>query len=114
MQRTGYNPAFDERLRAAANGQPGLSEVPQFAQPQVANSTNDFAARKQLENLATSASSITNTVKWGGRGVENNPSARDYRVTESTGSKLSRLIPSRFQIQYGLPKTWVDQDMAQY
>lgn len=78
--RIGYNPAFDERLRAGVSTQPGQSEVPQFAQQQVANSSNDFAARKQLENLATSASSIKNTLKWGGRGAENNPSVRAYQA----------------------------------
>lgn len=32
--------------------------------PTVRNSTNDWAARKQLENLATGASSITNRPEW--------------------------------------------------
>ncbi len=79
-QRVGYNPAFDQRLQGGAPGQAGQTETPQFAEPQVANSTNDYSARKRLENLATSASSITNTTKWGGRGAENNPAARAYRA----------------------------------
>lgn len=36
--------------------------------PTVRNSTNDWAARKNLENLATAASSITNDRRWGGDG----------------------------------------------
>ncbi|MBT9513273.1 MAG: hypothetical protein IV104_13080 [Acidovorax sp.] len=36
--------------------------------PTVRNSTNDWAARKNLENLATAASSITNDRRWGGAG----------------------------------------------
>lgn len=36
--------------------------------PTLRNSTNDWAARKNLENLATAASSITNDRRWGGDG----------------------------------------------
>lgn len=36
--------------------------------PTIRNSTNDWAARKNLENLATAASSITNDRRWGGAG----------------------------------------------
>lgn len=36
--------------------------------PTVRHSGNDWASRKQLENLATAASSITNDQRWGGDG----------------------------------------------
>ncbi|WP_429951386.1 hypothetical protein ACQYWY_06840 [Comamonas sediminis] len=64
--------------------------VPQVDAPQVANSTNDYAARKQLENLATSASSITNTSRWGGRGAEGNPAVRAYRSALATDAALQQ------------------------
>lgn len=63
------------------------------ATPQVSNSTNDFSARKQLENLATSASSITNTNRWGGRGAEGNPAVRAYRTALATDAALQEAQP---------------------
>ena len=38
--------------------------IPQVVAPTVRNSTNDWAARKALENMATAASSITNRPEW--------------------------------------------------
>ncbi|CAN7452794.1 hypothetical protein LJR066_002849 [Acidovorax sp. LjRoot66] len=51
-----------------------------FQAPTVRNSTNDWALRKELENARTSASSITNTRRWGGRGAENNPDQAELNV----------------------------------
>ena len=56
-------------LNAIGNGEGGqaaraLAEVPQFQAPEVANASNDWAARNELRNLAVSANSITNN---GGR-----------------------------------------------
>lgn len=78
-ERVGYNPAYDQRL----NGATGISaqnmaaadalvarQTPAGFQPAgvqapiVRNSTNDWAARKALENMATAASSITNRPEW--------------------------------------------------
>ena len=46
--------------------------------PAVAHSGNDWAARQRLKNLETSASSIMNTPRWGGRGAANNPAAQNF------------------------------------
>lgn len=46
--------------------------------PAVAHSGNDWAARQRLKNLETSASSIMNTQRWGGRGAANNPAAQNF------------------------------------
>ena len=46
--------------------------------PTVSHSGNDWAARQRLKNLETSASSIMNTQRWGGRGAANNPAAQNF------------------------------------
>ncbi|MDN5503426.1 MAG: hypothetical protein L0H10_06345 [Comamonas sp.] len=46
--------------------------------PAVAHSDNDWAARQRLKNLETSASSIMNTQRWGGKGAANNPAAQNF------------------------------------
>jgi hypothetical protein len=46
--------------------------------PAVAHSGNDWAARQRLKNLETSASSIMNTQRWGGKGAANNPAAQNF------------------------------------
>jgi len=66
------NLAFSQGLAAAAGIVPGSGQ-PGVAAPVVRNSTNDWAARKALENAQTSASSITNSPAWS-RGAE-----RDWR-----------------------------------
>ncbi len=45
--------------------------------PTVSHSGNDWAARQRLKNLETSASSIMNTQRWGGRGAAHNPAAQN-------------------------------------
>ncbi len=56
--------------RQAADALAQMPNAPQteMRAPTIRNSTNDWAARKQLENLATAASSITNDARWGGEG----------------------------------------------
>ncbi|MEJ5127627.1 hypothetical protein WH367_16420 [Comamonas sp. MYb21] len=73
---------------------PAALNTPQTATPQVSNSTNDFSARKQLENLATSASSITNSAKWGGwqRG-EVPPAVAAYHQALGTDAALQQAQP---------------------
>jgi len=47
------------------NASPGQAQAPAgITAPMVRNSTNDWAARKALENMATAASSITNRPEW--------------------------------------------------
>lgn len=74
--------------------QPGLGFAPaQVSAPVVRNSTNDWAARKALENAATSASSIGNTRRWGGKGAENNPAMQEYRAKLATDQALQQAQP---------------------
>lgn len=55
--------------RGAADAMALMPNAPAPVQaPTIRNSTNDWAARKNLENLATAASSITNDRRWGGAG----------------------------------------------
>lgn len=57
--------------RGAADAMALMPNAPPPVQaPVIRNSTNDWAARKALENLATSASSITNDRRWGGEGAK--------------------------------------------
>lgn len=66
----------------AAMNSPILAEqqggVPTFTAPAVAHSGNDWGARQRLKNMETSASSILNTQRWGGRGAANNPAAQNF------------------------------------
>lgn len=65
--------------------------VPAVATPQTANSTNDYSARKQLENLATSASSITNTQRWGNvRRGEVTPAVMAYQAALANDTALQQ------------------------
>lgn len=74
-----------DQQRASVSRLASIGNVPQSPQrsmmiaPTVSHSGNDFSARKQLENLKTSASSITNTARWGGRNAERNPSVIAYQ-----------------------------------
>nr|WP_314711150.1 hypothetical protein [uncultured Comamonas sp.] len=70
----------DSMNRVLDSQQRGLpTATPTFRAPSVSHSGNDYSARKQLENLKTSASSITNTARWGGRNAERNPSVIAYQ-----------------------------------
>ena len=69
---------------AASNAAPAAAGAPSeeggfgLRAPGVAHSGNDWAARQRLKNLETSASSIMNTQRWGGRGAANNPAAQNF------------------------------------
>ncbi|WP_427773225.1 hypothetical protein [Comamonas thiooxydans] len=69
---------------AASNAAPaaagGTTEEGGFGlrAPAVAHSGNDWAARQRLKNLETSASSIMNTQRWGGKGAANNPAPQNF------------------------------------
>lgn len=68
---------------AASNAAPAVGGQPEdggfgLRAPAVAHSGNDWAARQRLKNLETSASSIMNTQRWGGRGAVNNPAAQNF------------------------------------
>lgn len=75
--------AADQNLASVAR-LASTGNVPQTPQrgvmlaPTVAHSGNDFSARKRLENLRTSASSIKNDPRWGGRRNGQNPSEVAY------------------------------------
>ncbi|UUE95367.1 hypothetical protein [Comamonas thiooxydans] len=68
---------------AASNAAPAVGSQPEdggfgLRAPAVAHSGNDWAARQRLKNLETSASSIMNTQRWGGRGAASNPAAQNF------------------------------------
>lgn len=66
----------------AAMNSPILAEqqggVPAFNAPSVAHSGNDWSARQRLKDMETSASSITNTERWGGRGASHSPAVQRF------------------------------------
>lgn len=57
--------------------------------PVIRNSTNDWAARKQLENLATGASSITNRPEWQSGSTTIAGSARGFTGTVDPQGKVA-------------------------
>ena len=68
---------------AASNAAPAVGGQPidggfGLRAPAVAHSGNDWAARQRLKNMETSASSIMNTQRWGGRGAAHNPAAQNF------------------------------------
>ncbi|MGD9756775.1 MAG: hypothetical protein AB7U71_04525 [Comamonas sp.] len=71
------NLAASNAAQAAASG-PAEEGGFGLRSPSVAHSGNDWAARQRLKNLETSASSIMNTQRWGGRGAPNNPAAQNF------------------------------------
>lgn len=91
-ERIGYNPAYDQRLNGW--GQPSTQNMAAgFRAPTVAHSGNDFAARKRLENMATAASSITNTERWGGKGASRNPAVQAYEAAVKADLQAQGLQP---------------------
>lgn len=91
-ERIGYNPAYDQRLNGW--GQPSTQNMAAgFRAPTVAHSGNDFAARKRLENMATAASSITNTERWGGKGASRNPAVQAYEAAVKADLQAQGMQP---------------------
>lgn len=72
--------------------QPRLG-FPGFRTPTIAHSGNDWQARNDLRNAAVSASSIKNTLEWGGPGAENNPAMQEYRARLSADQALRQAQP---------------------
>lgn len=98
-------PAADPSIRSedAAQGMQrrqaadALAQMPNAPQtevraPTIRNSTNDWAARKQLENLATAASSITNDARWGGAG-EKSQDRQALAQAQATDAALQQAQP---------------------
>lgn len=98
-------PAADPSVRSeeAAQGMQrrqaadALAQMPNAPQtevraPTIRNSTNDWAARKQLENLATAASSITNDKRWGGEG-EKSQDRQALAQAQATDAALHQAQP---------------------
>ncbi|MEG0557956.1 MAG: hypothetical protein RR574_16065 [Comamonas sp.] len=81
---TGQPNAQNQRAAAslAAMNSPILAEqqggVPAFTAPAVAHSGNDWSSRQRLKDMETSASSITNTERWGGRGASHSPAVQRF------------------------------------
>ena len=79
------NAQNDRAAQNLASSQPGALAAPADGQtgfglnaPMVAHSGNDWAARQRLKNLETSASSITNTPRWGGKGAMGSPDVQNF------------------------------------
>ncbi|MBO1034265.1 hypothetical protein INR38_09220 [Delftia sp. SD018] len=72
--------------------QPRLG-FPGFRAPTVAHSGNDWQSRNDLRNAEVSASSIKNTLQWGGAGAENSPDVQKYQSMLSTDQTLRRAQP---------------------
>lgn len=91
------NNAAAESLARATAPSAGLAEgtpaARGFAAPIARHSGNDWQARNDLRNAEVSASSITNTRRYGGRGAENNPAAVAYRTALATDQTLRQAQP---------------------
>ncbi len=72
--------------------QPRLG-FPGFRTPTIAHSGNDWQSRNELRNAEVSASSITNTRRFGGRGAENSPDMQRYRAMLGTDAALRQAQP---------------------
>ncbi|MBL8355644.1 MAG: hypothetical protein JNM01_12515 [Delftia acidovorans] len=72
--------------------QPRLG-FPGFRPPTIAHSGNDWQSRNDLRNAEVSASSIKNTLQWGGPGAESNPSVQKYQSMLATDQTLRQAQP---------------------
>ena len=88
-----------------AGFQPAGSQPSGVQAPVARNSTNDWAARKALENMATAASSITNTRRWGGKGAENSQDVQAYQAALKNDMALQLAQP-------GMDKAAMDANAA--
>ncbi len=73
-----------------SGGQGGMA-LPQA--PTVRHSGNDWQVRNTLRNAEVSASSITNTRRWGGKGAENSPDVQAYTAMLGNDLALQRTEP---------------------
>ena len=77
--------------------------------PTVAHSGNDWAARQRLKNMETSASSIMNTQRWGGKNALQNPAVQNFidaqRADLAAQGKIPDLQLKTNEINAGLQRT---------
>ena len=75
---------------------PGLSSSlgnPLVQAAGIRHSGNDWQSRNELRNAEVSASSITNTRRFGGRGAENSPDVQKYQAMLATDQMLQQAAP---------------------
>lgn len=94
----GENLASQYTARGFTPGQRTEAEQPRlgfpgFRTPTIAHSGNDWQARNDLRNAEVSASSITNTRRFGSRGAENSPDMQRYRAMLGTDAVLRQAQP---------------------
>lgn len=94
----GENLASQYTARGFTHGQRTEVEQPRlgfpgFRTPTIAHSGNDWQSRNDLRNAEVSASSITNTRRFGGRGAENSPDMQRYRAMLGTDAVLRQAQP---------------------
>ncbi|AEF89701.1 hypothetical protein DelCs14_2689 [Delftia sp. Cs1-4] len=76
---------------------PGLSSSlgnPLVQAAGIRHSGNDWQSRNELRNAEVSASSITNSRRFGGRGAENSPDMQRYRAALGTDAALRQADPA--------------------
>lgn len=83
----GFTPGQRTEVEPPRLGFPG------FRTPTIAHSGNDWQSRNDLRNAEVSASSITNTRRFGGRGAENSPDMQRYRAMLGTDAALRQAQP---------------------
>ncbi|MGE8400050.1 MAG: hypothetical protein ACN6PP_00590 [Delftia tsuruhatensis] len=72
----------------------GQNRIPLIEAAGIRHSGNDWQARNELRNAEVSASSITNTRRFGGRGAENSPDVERYRSMLGTDAALRQADPA--------------------
>ena len=98
---------------ATANAAPGVSAAQEggfgLSAPTVAHSGNDWAARQNLKNLETSASSIMNTQRWGGKGAPHNAAVANFvdasRADLTAQGKVPDMQLKTNEVNAGLRRT---------
>ena len=72
----------------------GQNRIPLIEAAGIRHSGNDWQSRNELRNAEVSASSITNTRRFGGRGAENSPEMQRYRAALGTDAALRQADPA--------------------
>ncbi|WP_232533413.1 hypothetical protein [Delftia acidovorans] len=72
----------------------GQNRIPLIDAAGIRHSGNDWQSRNDLRNAEVSASSITNTRRFGGRGAENSPDMQRYRAALGTDAALRQADPA--------------------
>lgn len=71
----------------------GQNRIPLIEAAGIRHSGNDWQSRNELRNAEVSASSITNTRRFGGRGAENSPDVQKYQAMLATDQVLQQAAP---------------------